>query len=598
MATRSGPPAVLALLCAAAFLSAPTSAEEAREEAGGEGRGHLLVPFHQANTALLHRAAAITGVVPDSAAVVAAASLQQRPQAPDQEQPKPARPAQLNDEPPQQHAQGGQPAAKLASHGNHPEFTGVIFRNHNHQEPVEEPFQKQQIPVSSDSAGALPHHTVPNRLSPHQTPQKSSTPEAAFFQQAPHLAAIAVAPPPHFQQSLPETVKAPYHHVQHQPAQTVQAAPPPQHPMSAQQSVPQLQQILDRQTGAEVVPGRRTPYLPSPAAAAPKQPLHRGSPVGEEAPSRQTPYFTSPAALAPKRPGQRVPQVVEAESSFLPRRTAAALKEHAHHNRPAAGAASFHHIHHIVPVAATLPLHHFSHHSAYVGAAPLQHAHHSAPADGAASHHKATHASSGAHGGGGHGGSGAGGKSSGGSSGSGGSSHHHKESGERGSSGSEKSQHSSVVEKGGGSSHSESGGHASHHHKQDGGAHGHKYKGGGHKGNNAFSKGYRDKYHKDEHHHLDDFWSNGQEKGGYHKYGEQGSHFSEKGKKKESAKKATKGGSEGKHGSAGKSGKGHATSDKSGHAAHGGRSSSHEHSSQYAKNGGHSSHKKTSGGKQ
>jgi hypothetical protein len=37
-------------------------------------------------------------------------------------------------------------------------------------------------------------------------------------------------------------------------------------------------------------------------------------------------------------------------------------------------------------------------------------------------------------------------------------------------------------------------------------------------------QGFRDKYHKDEYHKLDKYWSNQHESGKYNKYGDHGEH--------------------------------------------------------------------------
>jgi hypothetical protein len=38
-------------------------------------------------------------------------------------------------------------------------------------------------------------------------------------------------------------------------------------------------------------------------------------------------------------------------------------------------------------------------------------------------------------------------------------------------------------------------------------------------------QGFRDKYHKDEYHKLNKYWSNNHESGKYNKYGEHGEHY-------------------------------------------------------------------------
>ena len=41
----------------------------------------------------------------------------------------------------------------------------------------------------------------------------------------------------------------------------------------------------------------------------------------------------------------------------------------------------------------------------------------------------------------------------------------------------------------------------------------------------SLMQGFRDKYHKDEFHKLNKYWSNQQESGKYNKYGQHGEHY-------------------------------------------------------------------------
>ncbi|XP_063217291.1 cation channel sperm-associated protein 1-like [Bacillus rossius redtenbacheri] len=118
-----------------------------------------------------------------------------------------------------------------------------------------------------------------------------------------------------------------------------------------------------------------------------------------------------------------------------------------------------------------------------------------------------------------------------------------------------------------------------------GGHHG-KHAESSHRGKGGFSKGFRDKYHKDESHKLNKYWSNGHEKGAFEKFGLHNSHYlnSDRDKAKKSQHKEGKK-SDG-YAKKGQSGKGHSEGASKGHRAHGGHESQRGHHEDYSKKAG------------
>ncbi|GLG99399.1 Protein of unknown function, partial [Gryllus bimaculatus] len=101
-----------------------------------------------------------------------------------------------------------------------------------------------------------------------------------------------------------------------------------------------------------------------------------------------------------------------------------------------------------------------------------------------------------------------------------------------------------------------------------------------------------DKYHKDESHKIDKHWSNNNEKGHFHDFGEGGEHYYTHGAKKEQGGKFSKSSGGDRYGKKGQHGKGHHRSGHKGHKGHHGHHGHHGHESHYAKKSGFHGSKK------